>query len=115
MPKLNVEGEGVFEVSANQRLINALTDTVGIDQLHACGGYARCTTCRVQFISGEPQAMREAERAVLVERGLIDRPGLRLSCQILCEHDMHIQAISRLRDHPTRKDAGTTPKAEMTP
>jgi ferredoxin len=115
MAKLTVDGEGTFDVTSDQRLVNALTDTVGIDQLHACGGYARCTTCRVEFISGEPAKMTAAEKAVLTERGLIGTPHLRLSCQILCDHDMHVRAISRLRDYPDRKDAGKKPEKQMTP
>lgn len=115
MAKLTVENEGTFEVSADQRLVNALVDTVGIDQLHACGGYAKCTTCRVEFLSGEPAAMTSAEKDVLTRKGLIDTPHLRLSCQILCDHDMSIRAVSRLRDHPNRKDAGPRPEPQITP
>src|SRR3954447_2094000 len=96
MPKLMVEGVGEFEVPVNKRLVLALTDEAGVDQLHACGGNARCTTCRVEFVGGEPPAMTEAEKAVLTERGLIGRPGLRLSCQIVCDRDMAVRAISRL-------------------
>jgi len=57
MSKLTVEGSGTFDVSPNKRLVNALEDDAKIDQLHACGGFARCTTCRVQFMSGEPEKM----------------------------------------------------------
>jgi ferredoxin len=64
MPKLTVEGVGEFEVPAGKRLVNALSDEAGVDQLHACGGVARCTTCRVEFVSGEPSKMTEAEKAV---------------------------------------------------
>src|SRR5687768_7489940 len=96
MPKLTVEGFTAVDISADKRMVNALTDEAGVDQLHACGGNARCTTCRVQFVSGEPQQMTEAEKQVLTERNLIGQPGLRLSCQILCDHDMTVRAISRL-------------------
>lgn len=96
MPQLTVEGVGSFGVAADKRLVLALEDEAGIDQLHACGGNARCTTCRVQFISGEPERMTEAEKAVLAARGLNATSGLRLSCQILCDHDMALRAISRL-------------------
>src|SRR3954468_20990245 len=96
MPQLTVDAVGTFEVPAGKRLVNALSDEAGIDQLHACGGQARCTTCRVQFISGEPETMTEAERSVVQLRNLLDTPGLRLSCQILCDHDMTVRAISRL-------------------
>ena len=40
MPKLTVEGIGEFEVPAGKRLVLALTDEAGVDQLHACGGGA---------------------------------------------------------------------------
>jgi ferredoxin len=105
MPKLTVEGVGTFDVPAGKRLVLALEDEAKIDQLHACGGNARCTTCRVEFISGEPPTMTEAERQVLAARGLT---GVRLSCQILTNHDMTVRAISRLAGSG-RKDAGPRP------
>ena len=114
MPKLTVEGLDPIEVPPNKRLVNALEDEARIDQLHACGGFARCTTCRVQFVSGEPQQMTEAERQVLSARGLLNQPGLRLSCQILCDHDMTVRAISRLAGSG-RADAGKRPEDQITP
>jgi ferredoxin len=113
MPKLTVDDAGSFEIPQGKRLVNALEDEAKIDQLHACGGNARCTTCRVQFISGEPEKMTEAEKQVLAARGLT-QPGLRLSCQILCEHDMELKAISRLAGSG-RADAGKRPADEITP
>ena len=114
MPKLTVEGAGTFDVPPNKRLVNALEDDAEIDQLHACGGFARCTTCRVQFVSGEPQKMTKAEQQVLSARGLLGQAGLRLSCQILCDHDMSVRAISRLAGSG-RVDAGKRPADEITP
>jgi len=113
MPKLTVDGEGSFEVPPGKRLVNALEDEAKIDQLHACGGNARCTTCRVQFMNGEPEKMTEAEKQLLAARGLA-QPGLRLSCQILCDHDMELKAISRLAGSG-RADAGKRPADEITP
>ncbi len=89
MPKLSVDGVGDFEVPAGKRLVNALVDECGIDQLHACGGNARCTTCRVEFVAGEPAAMAKAEKNVLDAKG-ITTPGVRLSCQMVCNHDMSL-------------------------
>ena len=114
MPKLLVEGHGALEVPMNKRLVIALEDEAAIDQLHACGGHARCTTCRVEFIEGEPSKMTQAEKDVLTARGLIGTPSLRLSCQILCDHDMTIRAISRL-EGSGRKDAGARPLDEIEP
>ncbi len=114
MPKLTVDGLGEFEVPQNKRLVLALEDEADIDQLHACGGNARCTTCRVQFINGEPKRMTEAEKSVLAARGLLGTAGLRLSCQILCEHDMTVQAISRFAGSG-RLNAGNRPAEQITP
>src|SRR5438105_15864409 len=114
MPKLTVEGAGTFDVPHGKRMVLTLEDECGIDQLHACGGNARCTTCRVEFISGEPQRMSEAEKAVLTARGLISNPVLRLSCQIACEQDMSVRAVSRLAGSG-RPDAGPRPADAITP
>ena len=114
MPKLTVENVGTFDVPQNKRLVLALEDDAKIDLLHACGGNAKCTTCRVEFISGEPQTMTEAEKQVLTARGLIGHPGLRLSCQILCDHDMSVRAISRLAGSG-RPDPGKRPEEQITP
>lgn len=111
MPKLTVEGEGTFDVPQGKRMVLALEQDAGIDQLHACGGRARCTTCRVEFVEGEPEAMTEAEKTKMAEKGLT---GVRLSCQILCDHDMSVRAISRLAGSG-RADAGSTPSEEIEP
>jgi ferredoxin len=111
MPKLTVEGVGEFEVPANKRLVLALEDEAGVDQLHACGGNARCTTCRVEFVAGEPDQMTEAEKAVLAAKGVT---GVRLSCQIACDHDMAVRCISRLAGSG-RPDAGKRPTDDITP
>ncbi len=111
MPKLTVEGVGEFDVPQGKRLVLALEDEARIDQLHACGGNARCTTCRVEFVAGEPDQMTAAEKAVLLARGL---SGVRLSCQIVCDHDMTVRAISRLAGSG-RKDVGGRPDDAITP
>jgi len=114
MPKLTVEGVGSFEVPMGKRMVLALEDEAGVDQLHACGGNARCTTCRVEFVTGEPEKMTDAEKSVLAARGLSATPSLRLSCQIYCDHDMAARAISRLAGSG-RPDAGKRPEDEITP
>jgi ferredoxin len=111
MPMLSVEGVGQYEVLEGKRLVLALEQDAGIDQLHACGGNARCTTCRVEFLDGEPNRMTVAEREVLAARGL---SGVRLSCQIVCEQDMTVRAISRLAGSG-RKDVGHEQIAEIQP
>ena len=111
MPKLTIDGVGEFEVPEGKRLVLALEDEGKVDQLHACGGNARCTTCRVEFVSGEPARMTAAEKIVLAARGL---SGVRLSCQIVCDHDMAVRAISRLAGSG-RPDAGSRPADQIQP
>jgi ferredoxin len=111
MPKLTVEGFATVDVDAGKRLVNAIEQDAGVDILHACGGNARCTTCRIEFIAGEPARMTQAEKLKLEEKGL---SGVRLSCQIVCDHDMTVRAISRLAGSG-RPDAGKTPEPTIQP
>ena len=111
MAKLTVEGVGTYDVPQGKRLVLALEDEAKVDQLHACGGNARCTTCRVEFVAGEPDMMTAAEKSVLAARAL---SGVRLSCQIPCDHDMTVRAISRLAGSG-RPDAGKRPLDEIQP
>lgn len=111
MPKLMVEGYDTVEVPADKRLVLAIEQDAGVDVMHACGGNARCTTCRVEFIEGEPAKMTAAEKELLNARGLA---GVRLSCQILCHEDMSVRAISRL-EGTGRPDPGATPEEHITP
>ena len=111
MPKLTIEGGESFDVAENKRLVRALVEDAGVDQLHACGGKGRCTTCKVEMVEGEPDKMTKAEATVLSERGL---EGVRLSCQMLCERDMTVRVVSRL-DGSGRSDAGSPVADEIEP
>ncbi len=113
MPKLSIEGVGEFDVPAGKRLVKALVEDAGTDQLHACGGHSRCTTCRVRFVEGEPDKMTEAEKETLRAREVTDE-GVRLSCQIACESDMKIELISRL-EGSGRSDQGSPVADEIEP
>lgn len=111
MPKLTVEGFGEFDVPDGKRLVLALAEDAKVDQLHACGGNARCTTCRVEVVSGEPDQMTVAEKTLLAARGL---SGIRLSCQMLCDHDMSVRCISRL-EGSGRPGPGNVPTPQIAP
>jgi ferredoxin len=111
VPKLTVEGFAAVDVPDGKRLVLAIEEDAGVDVLHACGGNARCTTCRVEFIHGEPDRMTEAEKQILAARELT---GVRLSCQSICDHDMTVRAISRL-EGSGRPDPGPKPAPEITP
>src|SRR5215212_5657861 len=112
MPKLTVEGRGEYDVPQDKRLVLALEQDAGVDQLHACGGNAKCTTCRVEFIAGEPDRMTVAERDKLTEKELLGQ--VRLSCQILCDHDMTVRPLMTLSSSGL-PDPGPEPQVTITP
>lgn len=93
MPTVTVEGEKSFEVAPSTKLVLAITDA-GIDIMHRCGGHARCTTCRVQVISGDLAPMEEAERERLAREGDLG-PDIRLSCQVRVESDLTVRVLNR--------------------
>ena len=111
VPKLTVEGFGEFEVPQGKRLVLALSEDAGVDQLHACGGNARCTTCRVEVLAGDPSEMTIAEKNLLIAKGI---SGVRLSCQMLCENDIAVRCISRVQGSG-RPNPGSIPTPEISP
>ena len=111
MPKLIIDGVGEFEVQKGTRLVIALED-LGGDPLHRCGGYARCTTCRVEFLSGEPESMTEAEQAKLEAQG--NMGIFRLSCQSTVDHDMHVRVLLPFSESGL-DDPGPRPEDHVTP
>ncbi len=93
MPTVTVEGERSFEVEAGRKLVLAVEDA-GIDILHRCGGNSRCTTCKVQVVSGEPGPMEELERERLAREASLG-PDIRLSCQIRVQSDLTVRVLGR--------------------
>lgn len=114
MPKLTVENVGTFDVPQDKRLVLALEDEAGLDQLHACGGVAKCTTCRVTVLEGRASPMTGQEQETLKARDLAGEPGLRLSCQMTMIADLTVRAESRL-EGSGRKDAGPRPAYVIEP
>jgi ferredoxin len=111
MPTLTIEGKGTFEVAAGTRLVNAITGA-GVDIGHRCGGFARCTTCRVEFTAGEPARMTRAEQEKRAQVGLPQ--GVRLSCQILAAGEMTVRPLL-LASEQGWPDPGPPPEATITP
>ena len=102
-------GTVAFEGEKGKRLVLAIEDN-GIDILHRCGGNARCTTCRVEILGGDPGPISEKEAAILsTKTDLNDRT--RLSCQILIMDDLHVQVINQAS--VAGIDAGPRPDDEI--
>jgi ferredoxin len=111
MPKIQAEtANGLVETEApeGKKLVLTLEDA-GIDSLHRCGGNARCTTCRVEVLQGDPGEMGELERNRLaVEAELA--ANVRLSCQIRVKNDLKVRVINQVSVRGI--DAGPRPLDE---
>ncbi len=96
MPRIEAEastGTKIFEAEQGRKLVLAIEDN-GIDILHRCGGNARCTTCRVEVLAGDPGEIGEAERNRLaMETGLAE--NIRLSCQVRVIDDLKVRVINQ--------------------
>jgi ferredoxin len=108
MPRLEVEDVGTFDVPEGKRLVLAIEEDTGVDILHRCGSYAMCTTCRIQYLEGEPEKMTKAEVEVLESRDLLGE--VRLSCQALCDHDMKVRVLMTVSESGLD---GPGPKPEL--
>jgi ferredoxin len=110
MPTLTI-GEVSQEFPDGTRLVNAI-EALGIDVGHRCGGRARCTTCRVTFEDGEPEAMTAAEAEKLLDKGLFGEA--RLSCQIVLDRDMTVAPAMTLQSEGW-SDTGPAPSDAIEP
>ncbi len=109
---ITVQVEGFPDITARsgERLVLAL-ERGGVDILHRCGGVARCTTCRVSFQEGEPDAMTLAEYDKLTEKELLGQA--RLSCQIECAPGMRLTPLQTAAS--TSLEPGKAPAEAIEP
>ena len=110
MPVIEAEtatGTQSIDTEAGRKLVLALEDA-GIDILHRCGGNAKCTTCRVEILAGDPGEIGELERTRLAaETGLAE--NVRLSCQVRVADDLKVRV---LRQTTPELAAGTRPSED---
>ena len=96
MPRIEAEvatGTEAFDAVQGRKLVLAIEDA-GIDILHRCGGNAKCTTCRVAVLAGDPGEIGELERNRLaMETGLAE--NVRLSCQVHVIDDLKVRVINQ--------------------
>jgi ferredoxin len=108
MPRIEAEtaqGTQAFEAAEGRKLVLAIEDA-GVDILHRCGGNAKCTTCRVEVLAGDPGEIGDAERERLArETGLAE--NVRLSCQVHVSDDLKVRVINQVSTRGL--DAGPRP------
>ena len=117
MPIVTIKhkGDQRTEVPEGTRLVHAI-EGAGVDIGHRCGGYAKCTTCRVEFLAGEPETMTEAE-AERLTRLVGSEPigeSVRLSCQVSVDRDMTVRPVMLVAEQPW-DDPGPDPERTITP
>src|SRR5213075_1986443 len=96
MPTITAEiasGTQTFEAPTGKKLVLAIEDS-GIDILHRCGGNARCTTCRVEILSGDPGPIGDPEKAILATKTDLG-DHTRLSCQVRVMDNLHVRVINQ--------------------
>ena len=84
-------GKVAFEVEEGRKLVLCLEDN-GVDILHRCGGNARCTTCRVEILAGDPGEIGDPEKSILATKTDLN-DHTRLSCQVRVIDDLHVKVI----------------------
>jgi ferredoxin len=96
MPRIEAETATetkAFDSDEGRKLVLAIEDA-GIDILHRCGGNAKCTTCRVEVLAGDPGEIGDLERSRLaLETGLAE--NIRLSCQVHVIDDLKVRVINQ--------------------
>jgi ferredoxin len=108
MHRISLQGiDAEVTAAEGRRLVLAIEDG-GIDILHRCGGNARCATCRVEIIDGEPGPVTEAEEARL-QRVTGRSECSRLACQVQVRGDLTVRVLRRLSTSPELDDAGPRP------
>ena len=107
MATVTMNGLGTAECADGRRLVLCIEDA-GVDILHRCGGNARCTTCRVEVLSGDAGPMTDAEKEKMatVEDA---NESTRLSCQVQVRDALDVRVLRRLQDFPDMDDPGPRP------
>ena len=97
MPRIDY-GDGLMVDAPDGMTVLEASIQHGITHIHACGGKARCTTCRVNVLEGHENCppMSAAEREVLGLRGY-EQP-VRLACQLRPTGPIKVCCL--LKEHP---------------
>jgi len=87
-------GEGTIDVEQGQSLLNASL-SAGIPHFHACGGKAKCSTCRVLVLAGNENLNKPngAETKLKSKIGLPD--AVRLACQTHVSGPVKVERMLR--------------------
>ncbi|MGH9944865.1 MAG: adenylate/guanylate cyclase domain-containing protein [Pyrinomonadaceae bacterium] len=93
MPHIHFEPDDVDVEALETELVLGVSLTAGLPHAHACGGKARCSTCRVSITDGlEHCAPRTPPEQALAQR-LHFAPEIRLACQTRVSGDVSLRRL----------------------
>src|SRR4029077_12120684 len=72
--------EKVVEIRKDQSILEASL-AAGIPHFHACGGNARCSTCRVLILKGGNNLTKPTQKETFLKNQMHFPPNVRLACQ----------------------------------
>src|SRR5262245_50974924 len=72
--------ERVIEVTESQTILEASL-SAGIPHFHACGGNAKCSTCRVLVMEGDERLTPPTRPESFLKNQMHFPPSVRLACQ----------------------------------
>ena len=73
-------GEKLVEVATDQSILDASL-SAGIPHFHACGGNAKCSTCRVLILECDGRLTPPTQKESLLKHQMHFPPNVRLACQ----------------------------------
>jgi class 3 adenylate cyclase len=81
-----------FEINPGETLLDAAL-RLGVAFAHACGGRARCSTCRIWVTEGLDGCSQRTEREAAMAERLGFSPEVRLACQLKPVADISVRRL----------------------
>jgi adenylate cyclase len=93
MPKITFQNDKVVESAHSESTLLDISLKAGIPHVHACGGNARCSTCRIMVHEGleNLNPRNPAEQMLAMRKGL--EPNIRLACQSRATGDCRVRRL----------------------
>src|ERR1041384_6824501 len=82
----------VIEAEPNETILQASL-RAAIPHAHACGGHARCSTCRVQIVEGLDRCAPRNDKENELATRLHFSPEIRLACQTTVNGDVKLRRL----------------------
>src|SRR3954470_16734919 len=79
-------------IDAHETILRASL-RAGVPHAHACGGNARCSTCRVQIVDGLDACAPRTDKEHALAARLRFAPEVRLACQTTVAGDVTVRRL----------------------